>query len=177
VLVRVAYTDAYKHPFEAVHVATIAVATATEVQPAVAVRLKGAALDQAAQVNAQITALDKAMRVHATFFAPSTVSLVPHTADLVVEPSAPATLPAAVEKAGATPGSRLPVFSIAEYDTAAGHDTVFAAAVITVQGAIPGAASTFSLDSIILIVVAMLVVTWAVLALPPLLRRRSRHAQ
>jgi hypothetical protein len=164
VLVRVRYTDGGGYPFEAIHVD---LARFGDAGTASGVRLTvpDARVETETTIRARVDrgAVDVPIRLG--FATPTGVIVTPRI--VTIDPGADATVPLTIAVMGATLASRLPLVTMAEFDTADGHQTVTAVSVIAIG---PSGSGTRTR----VVVVAVLVLSAAIGAIVTRLARRRR---
>jgi hypothetical protein len=132
VFIRVSYSDAGQHPFEALHVGRVAFDPEPPDLP-VAIRMSDSRLTTTGTAVAEISG-PSGTRVAVTFAVPLGLAIVPENAVLTLD-GTPRTLIAVMTNAGSTDGSQLPVFAVAEFEQNGRHATVIAASLVTVEAA------------------------------------------
>jgi hypothetical protein len=169
VLVRVRYTDGGGYPFEAIHVD---LARFGDAGTASGVRLTvpDARVETETTIRARVDrgAVDVPIRLG--FATPTGVIVTPRI--LTIEPGADETVPLTIAVMGATLASRLPLVTMAEFDTADGHQTVTAVSAIEI-----GPSDGRSRIWVVAILFVASLATWAAVAAVTARRRRSRDAR
>jgi hypothetical protein len=165
VLVRVRYTDAGGYPFEAIHV-DLARFGEVSAAPDVRLTVPDARVETETTIQARIDrgAFDGPIRLG--FATPAGVIVTPRIVTL--EPDADATVPLTVAVAGATLTSRLPLVTMAEFDTVDGHHTVTAVSTIEIG---PSGSGTRTRVAVLAILVLSALAVWAIVT--RLARRRG----
>jgi hypothetical protein len=157
VLVRVRHTDSSGYPFEAIHVdlARFGEAGAASV---VRIDVPDARVETETTIRARIDRGDVAGPVRIAFATPTGVLVTPRI--VTFEPGADSTVAVTIATTGATVTSRLPLVTMAEYDTADGHQTVTAVSAIDI-----GPSDGGSRIQMIAILIVVAIVGGAVIAL------------
>ena len=131
--VRLSYSDANNHPFEALHVS--AVPFGTLAPQGVTLRLSGTRLTTTGEITAETTG-PEGTPVSLSFVVPAGVAVTPEQATLALTGRSHRTT-AFVTNAGATAPSTLPVFAVAEYNAGELHGTAIATAMVEIAGQQP----------------------------------------
>ncbi len=164
-VVRVAYTDSNNHPFETLHVTTVRFGNA---EPRIlTVELTGAHVEKSGPISARLESRVPT-DVSLSFVSAAGLSIAP--ADTVVRvPAQQAKDVTATVVAGEVAVGRLPVFAIAEYNGADGHETVVAPAIVEIE---PKKADTSSKTRAFALIAAIILATAAIAFVSS--RRRGR---
>lgn len=133
-LVRLRYTDAAGYPFEAVHVDLARFDESGGPSP-LRVDVPDARVETETSIRVRVDrgGIDGPIRFG--FATPAGVVVTPRV--FTLEPGADSTVALTIATMGATPASRLPLVTMAEYDTADRHHTVTAVSAIDI-GPSPG---------------------------------------
>lgn len=164
VLVRLRYTDAAGYPFEALHVDVARFGehvTPTRLR----VDVPDVRVETETTIRARVDRGGVEGPIRFGFATPAGVVVTPRI--FTLEPGADTTVALTIATMGATLTSRLPLVTMAEYDTADGHHTVTAVSTIDI-----GPSSTGSRVMVIAILVAATLTAWGSIAVAARRRRR-----
>jgi len=128
-LVRVRWTDASGHPFEAIHV-DLARFGESSAASAVGIDVPDARVDTETTIRARIDRGGVDGPIRLGFATPTGVIVTPRI--VTIEAGADSTVALTIVTTGATVTSRLPLVTMAEYDTVDGHQTVTAVSAIDI---------------------------------------------
>ena len=170
VIVRVSYTDANKHPFEALHVGIVRIGPDNEA-PRIELELSASPVAQSGTATASLRS-DTAESIELTFIAPSSVTLQPQHVRVRLEAGVASTHQVIVTNTTATAGSRLPLFALARYVRPDGHHrTEVVSTMLTIEPAVPANDTPRRLAFLL----GTLVVAWMLILVRAARRNRSRH--
>jgi hypothetical protein len=153
VLVRVRYTDGGGYPFEAIHVDLARFGEAGAVSD-VRLTVPDARVETETTIRMRVDRGDAEGLIRIGFATPTGVIVTPRI--ITIEPGADATVPLTIAVMGATLTSRLPLVTMAEFDTADGHQTVTAVSAIEI-----GPSTGGSRVMVIAILVTVTLMIWA----------------
>lgn len=163
-LVRLRYTDAAGYPFEAVHV-DLARFGETGEPSRLQIDVPDVRVETETTIRASVDRGDVDGPIRFGFATPAGVVVTPRI--FTLEPGADTTVALTIATTGATRTSRLPLVTIAEYDTADGHHTVTVVSGIDI-GPSPGGSRAM----VIAVLVAATLTAWGAIAVAARRRRR-----
>jgi hypothetical protein len=129
-IIQISYNDANHHPFEALHVVRVPFGP-DQAADVVRLELEGATIETSGELAADIAA-PAGTSVALTFIVPTGLAVAPQQAVVALTGSS-RRMTGLLTNAGATAGSVLPVFAVAEYDIGDRHATAIAAATVTIE--------------------------------------------
>jgi len=136
VLVRVSYTDSAGRPFDAIHVDVARFGD--DIAPSsVRLAVPDARVDTEVTIRVRLARRDVSEPIRLAFATPAGVAITPRV--ITHDPGTPAEVPVSIAAMGATATSRLPLVTIAEYETSEGHQTITAVSMIDIGPSADGA--------------------------------------
>lgn len=156
VLVRVRHTDSSGYPFEAIHV-DLARFGDGSAAAALRIDVPDARVETETTIRLRIDRGDVDGPIRMAFAAPTGVRVTPRIVTL--EPGTDSTVALTITTTGATLTSRLPLVTMAEYDTVDGHQAVTAVSAIDI-----GPSDGGSRIQVIAILIVVAIVGGAVIA-------------
>ena len=163
-LVRLRYTDAAGYPFEAVHVDLARFGEGGE-SSRLRIDVPDARVETETTIRVRVDRGDVDGPIRFGFATPTGVVVTPRV--FTLEPGADTTVALTIATMGATLTSRLPLVTLAEYDTADRHHTVTAVSAIDI-GPSPGGSRVM----VIAILVVAALTAWGAIAVVARRRRR-----
>jgi hypothetical protein len=171
--VRVRYHDRNGHRFEALHVARLRIGNEgpEASEPAPGLELSGGRMTQATDLAAYFDPQSLRSQVRVTFVAPTGISVTPRDVLVVPRTASKVATWVHVEVDGATAGSVLPIFAVAEYEAGGRHETALASSILEIVADTAPPSS----NRVVRAALVALVATW-MLILARVQWRRRRNA-